>query len=739
MGEDESRGASGGHYGSESKHLRETGVMAVVESGMVSKHLRLLLRAGTVVGFSDRELLTRFLHRRDELAEAAFAAIVERHGPMVLSVCRGVLENPHDAEDAFQATFLVLAMRASAVRNQDSLASWLFGVARRAAMKAKVAAGRRRLREKRGAEMVGPLKTTEQAEHWSDLHEEVDRLPEMYRAPIVLCYFEGLSHEVAADQLGLPLGTVKVRLSRGRERLRGRLAPRGMAPVLLAAAASGKARIVMPTSLLDSTVHSVLETASGRLAGVSAPVSDLVKGVLRNMFLSKLRTAAGFLAAGLSVLCATIFAFSLAPRSARSDPPSTPTRSANASQNVTVETLKKSDFVQNTTHAGTVEAFEAVELTPRLSGYLKSLKVDIGDTVKQGQVLAEIDAPELDADREKSQAVVEQAQAQVARANAHLIVGRASLDAEAAKSDAAGSMRERAEAALRYREKGLERFKELAAQKAIDLPLVDEAVDRVEAARSELASATAQAKTARAGVDEAKAKLMESQALIGQAEADLRVALAEQKKTEIRQGYATLVSPLDGVVTRRRSQVGDFVRSGEGGAESLLTIMRTGRMRVVVAIPDRDVPQLSLGDQATVRVASDSEHEYHGTVSRMAFAEDPANRTLRAEIDLENKGRLRPGQFVVVDITLQNRSHVLTIPLSALVSQRAGGEAECYRVVDKHAVLTRVKTGDDNAMRIEILDGLKEGDTVITHPDPALTDGQEIDVKTSDEPQKKGA
>src|SRR3954451_8488856 len=133
--------------------------MAVGKSRVVSRHLRTLLEGGTIAGLSDGELLARFSDGRGEVAEAAFAALVGRHGPLVLGVCRGVLDDPHDAEDAYQATFLVLALRAGAIRDRDSLASWLSGVARRVATKAKVAAARRRVRERRGAEMAGPRET----------------------------------------------------------------------------------------------------------------------------------------------------------------------------------------------------------------------------------------------------------------------------------------------------------------------------------------------------------------------------------------------------------------------------------------------------------------------------------------------------------------------------------------------------------------------------------------------------
>src|SRR5262249_34927641 len=158
------------------------------------KHLATLFRVGTVAGLSDGQLLDRFLDGPDEAAEAAFAVLVERHGPMVLRVCRQALGDPHDAEDAAQATFLVLARRARSTRRADSVASWLYGVACRVSARAKADAARRRARERRGVEVAAKAAVEGgRPEPWTELHEELGRLPEKFRLPIVLFHLEGLS------------------------------------------------------------------------------------------------------------------------------------------------------------------------------------------------------------------------------------------------------------------------------------------------------------------------------------------------------------------------------------------------------------------------------------------------------------------------------------------------------------------------------------------------------------------
>ncbi len=188
-----------------------------------------LFQSGTVSDLTDAELLGRFADHINESAEPAFAALLQRHGPMVLRVCRSVLRDEHDAQDAFQATFLILVRRAGAIRNRESIGSWLYGVALRVSSRARIAMARRRKHETRVALTADQQSDDERClpELAAALHEELGRLPEGYRAAVVLCYLEGQTCEAAARQLGWPVGTVKSRLARGKERLLGRLIRRG--------------------------------------------------------------------------------------------------------------------------------------------------------------------------------------------------------------------------------------------------------------------------------------------------------------------------------------------------------------------------------------------------------------------------------------------------------------------------------------------------------------------------------
>ena len=264
----------------------------------VAMPIRLLFEVGTVAGMSDGQLLDRFLARRidAEAAEVAFAALVERHGPMVLRVCRGRLYDEHDAQDAFQATFLILARKAGAIRQHDSAASWLQGVARRVASCARRAAALRRRKEREAAGAKRDLVVEpDRSDVVPAILEEVDDLPERDRAPLMLCLLDGLTHEEAATRLGWPVGTVKTRVRRAKGRLRVALTRRGLAPSLAAIGAALAARTAsaMPASLVRATARAALEFEPGRNTAIlSASVAKLVDLGLRSLIMTRLKIAA---------------------------------------------------------------------------------------------------------------------------------------------------------------------------------------------------------------------------------------------------------------------------------------------------------------------------------------------------------------------------------------------------------------------------------------------------------------
>jgi RNA polymerase sigma factor (sigma-70 family) len=263
--------------------------MASGDRSVLFRNVNALFNIGAIGGLTDRELLDRFLSERGEASELAFGALVHRHGPMVLGVCRSMLRDAHDAEDAYQATFLLLARKASSIRARDSPAHWLYGVARRVAIRLKADAARRRSRERQAA---APEEWREaeggRAAPSAAIHEEIGRLPEKYRAPLVICCLEGMTYETAARSLQLTEGAVRGRLARARELLKSRLARLGLAlPAGLVPEASAAVR----PELAESTIRAAVRIAADRWAtsgAVSTSVASLTERVRNAMLFSKM-------------------------------------------------------------------------------------------------------------------------------------------------------------------------------------------------------------------------------------------------------------------------------------------------------------------------------------------------------------------------------------------------------------------------------------------------------------------
>ncbi|HZY86800.1 MAG TPA: sigma-70 family RNA polymerase sigma factor [Gemmataceae bacterium] len=308
--------------------------MASGPAGKVLRHLRAAALVPAASGPGDGPLLEQFVARRDE---AAFAALLRRHGPMVLGVCRRLLGHVQDAEDAFQATFLVLARRAAAVAPAELVGNWLYGVAYQTALKARATRARRRARERQVTAM--PEREAPRPGPWRELRplldRELSRLPDNYRAVLVLCDLEGKTRKEAARLLGWPEGSVCGRLARARKLLAGRLARQGVtlpAAALAAVLTQNAASAAVPAALADETVRAAgLFAAGSAAAGVVAPpVAALTDGVLQAMWTTKLKfvavsvvlSAALFAGAGLPALPA------LSARAAEGPPQAQPARPA---------------------------------------------------------------------------------------------------------------------------------------------------------------------------------------------------------------------------------------------------------------------------------------------------------------------------------------------------------------------------------------------------------------------------
>jgi len=287
------------------------------------QHLRRVVGVSDARALDDTELLERFVSRRDG---AAFEVLVWRHGGLVLDVCARLLHHPHDIEDAFQATFLVLVRQAKGIRKRAALASWLYKVAYNVAL--RVRRGNSRMCLPLSMTATLPAPDTNGREHWSELRpvldDEINRLPDKYRSAVVLCYLQGLTTADAARRLGCAQGTIHSRLAWARARLRSRLVRRGVTISVpgLAATLSCQSAAAVPASLVAATIRLGLAAATGKAATAAGvfPVAVLAEGVMRTMFFAKVRAVA----AASFVICALGLGAGVIGPSALADKPFAP-------------------------------------------------------------------------------------------------------------------------------------------------------------------------------------------------------------------------------------------------------------------------------------------------------------------------------------------------------------------------------------------------------------------------------
>ena len=277
--------------------------------GAIRRHLQILFDVGPIGDLSDGQLLERFATDRDEVAELAFAALVERHQALVWRICLAILRDRHQAEDTFQATFLVLVRKSRSLWVRDSLGPWLHEVACRTASCQRAAIQRRIHQEQRhrdrGVTSL-PVEPSLDLELTAALHAELSQLPARYRLPLVLCDLEGQTHAEAARSLGWPIGTVKSRQARGRRRLRDLLRKRGFPAALVGAATEIGGRAVVAAvprflarNLVTTAIRRSVQWAPG--LGVSAQVFTLAQGTIRTMLWTKIRSVAAItLALGIA-------------------------------------------------------------------------------------------------------------------------------------------------------------------------------------------------------------------------------------------------------------------------------------------------------------------------------------------------------------------------------------------------------------------------------------------------------
>jgi RND family efflux transporter MFP subunit len=728
----------------------------VNQENRVGEQLTRLLTLGTTAALSDGQLLERFATDRGERAEQAFAALVERHGPMVLRVCRSVLADAHLAEDAFQATFLVLARKGRRLWVEESLGPWLHQVALRTASCARAAAARRR-RHERAA--VRDTAATASHEPDSDLerllHEEIGRLPERYRVPLILCELEGLTQEHAARTLGWPIGTVKSRLARARQRLRERLLRRGFAPGVVAV---GTLRPLtpdfqVPAEVVSSTARAAAHFAASR-AVLDGPAALLAHGVLSAMNATRwwkvasLLVVAGVTASGAGLIAAgRTRAVEPRPQEAGSDLPGD-------AGPIAVATAMGGRFEVLVTERGQLEPTHRESIFCNVEGRTTIIMlVPEGTRVKKGDLVGELDTAairdQLTNQRATAHAAEAAAQnARLAREVTEIAVtefeeGSFPLELAAIQGEIklAESDFLKAEARVQRTRRARERMNDAITKKLpksepadvlADLDVDDRlATAERELLRGRLVLEQAQSRlnliqnyTKGKRIKELKGEL--EKALVEEQARKDRSSLERSRITHLEKQITNckLIAPCDGTVVygnnswRRQGppaiEEGAMVRE----RQILVNIIDLGApMQVNVKVPEARIKQVKPGQKVRVAIDAFPSETFTGLVDEVAPLPDPTAptspvRVFTTKVRLVQKSpQLRPNMTATADIIVEERDDVLTVPSQAVI--RSPGKWQvAVKAPGGGFELRDVVPGEVRNTVVEIKQGLKPGEQV---------------------------
>ena len=393
-----------------------------------------------------------------------------------------------------------------------------------------------------------------------------------------------------------------------------------------------------------------------------------------------------------------------------------------------VEVVKpgRATIRRSTEQPGQIEAYEVTPIYAKVSGYVQKWNVDIGTKVIKGQVLAVLSVPELDAEAEQKQATVEEAEAKLAQAKAAEAVSQANLASARAKLTEVQAGIKRVDADLTRWQAEFKRVEQLFNERAQTGSLLDETRSKLKSSESAREEVYAQVKTAEAAVRQGQAMLDKARSDVTAATATIKVARFDAQRVQALRGYATIVAPYDGVITRRNVDVGDLTTPGTQG-QALFTVARDDLVRITVSVPEMYATEVDPGDRALIRLQAITGKDFEGKVTRTSWTLDAKNRTLRTEIDVPNpKGTLRPGLYAYATVVVEEHADALTVPTSALVRQDS--QTYCVVVANGKAVRKPVTLGLEDGTRAEVLSGLLGDETIVKAYAASLTDGQPVAV-----------
>jgi HlyD family secretion protein len=393
----------------------------------------------------------------------------------------------------------------------------------------------------------------------------------------------------------------------------------------------------------------------------------------------------------------------------------------------------RKDLVVKFEQPGPIEAAEQADLYAKVTGYVKMVAVDIGDVVQAGQVLLELDVPDLEQELAYKSALIQQADAEQEQAKTAVQGAQAALVAWQGQLDQADADLKKCQAECHFREQQVKRYSDLAAKDATTGELADEKREQLGAALAAYDSAVAKRKGVMADRAVLEAKLDAAKADLNTKATRVDVAKSDRERTRIDLEFAKLKAPFDGVITRRTVDEGAFVNSaGSGRGDPIFTLARMDKVTVVMHVPEREVSAVKVGCRAQMRLSALGDKVVEGKVARFARSLDN-QKTMRVEIDIPNESwLLYSGMYGPVTLILQEIKHALTLPASAVYAVE--GKSQVIQVVDGKAHRVAVKTGYDDGVVIQILQGLLGDEEIVVSNKGQITEGQSLKPFHTDQP-----
>jgi RNA polymerase sigma factor (sigma-70 family) len=702
---------------------------------------------------TDGQLLERFATARGETAELAFAALVERHGPMVLRVCRSVLLDSHDAQDAFQATFLVLVEKARALWVRDSLGPWLHQVSYRTATCARAAAARRRRHERWAASAKQESHVESGSELEQVLHEEIDRLPERYRAPIVLCDLGGRSQDQAARHLGWPVGTVKSRLSRGRERLRDRLRRRGLTPNASVFAVDAAEQLIPPALVHTTTRAAIQFVSTATLVEGSAII--LAREVLKAMSWSLwLKVGTVGLVLGLAAPGVHLLAQKETSK-AGARPEGFP--KAVPADDMPVLAVKPGTLSVTLVERGNVEASNSDDVYSRVEGRTTIISIRAeGSHVKKGDLVCQLDTSALK-DNLVNQEIAEKG-AEAAYQNAKLAREWAKIavteyeDGFKIEQDSLKGTINSAQNAIRKAQERLERTRRarqqvtdaLAAKGGEGTPAdivakldVEDRLDAIEQVLERETKALELAKAKQVLLEKYTRDRMIN-TLTLEVERKRSDELAKEQTWQLEKSkVAKLLKQIENCKIYANGQ-GILIYANDPNStpfpqiEEGATVRERQRifsvldprspMRVNAKVRESIIAKITRGLRARIKVDAFAEETLPGVVEVIKPLPDPSrlgaagSNVYSTWVKIE-KGLpgLRPGMTAEVEILITQLENVLSVPVQAVV-RHSGKDHLAIKKPDGGIEWRVVTLGATNDKDVEVKQGLESGETVVLAP-----------------------